>query len=639
MRRAGRLRDLPARSLLLLGWLVVILLVDPRGDFPLNDDWAYAWSARHLATTGELRILDWAAPSLVSHLAWGAALVRLLGPSYTVLRLGTLAWAFVGLLALHALWRRTTDADPATPLLGTLAVGLSPWWVNLSFTYMTDVPWTVFTLCAMLALIAAPRGPAARPGLLLLAGTLLGLAALCRQFAVILAPAFVLLIAFDARHAARAAGSRWWRTAAWRSLLFLVPLLLLYGAFSSWYAHVHGTTQAYREALQRMRHMHPALPFLHALAVWHYVGLWTLPLVAALAGAGRLRGLVSRRQALLSAVLLVGYGVFAWCETHFGAEPALGINAHRPPTMPYLGNVVYLLGAGPPTLNDTYYQAAYFPHHPAWFGYVLSLLSTVGGIYAGGLLRRAVSPLGRLLWPSKPANAAPPPTETDIPHQRDRLRLLFLGSAALYLGWNLTTSPHLFDRYLLPVMPAALWLVADALPCSAGRSKAAFGLVLLIGLFSVGATHQYLSWNAARDRAVRALAAQGIADSEVDGGFEVNGPRHFATYFRRTGQLLAPRPTPWWVPGARYHIVFRPESRPDCRPLAGQPPSSWPYWSWPGTGPRALYILDCGAPLRARSAHSAGTSTTATSTQVTSPRIASRPNDDRIRLSAVSSDP
>ena len=44
---------------------------------PVFKDWAYAWSARHLATTGEVRILDWAAPSMVTHLAWGAALVKL----------------------------------------------------------------------------------------------------------------------------------------------------------------------------------------------------------------------------------------------------------------------------------------------------------------------------------------------------------------------------------------------------------------------------------------------------------------------------------------------------------------------------------------------------------------------------------
>jgi hypothetical protein len=445
-------------------------------------------------------------------------------------------------------------------------------------------------LCAMLALMAAPDG---RPGLLILSGTLLGLAALCRQFAIILAPAFVLLMAVDARSSARAPGSNWWLVATRRSLLFLAPLLLLYGTFSYWYNHIHGPTVAYRDTWQRMQEMHPGLPLLHALAVWHYVGFWTLPLVAALAGAGRLRGLVTRRQALISAFLLIGYGIFVWCETHFGTKPALGVNAHRPPTMPYLGNVVYLLGAGPPTLNDAYYEAAYFPHHPAWFGYVLSLLSTVGGVYAGALLRRTISQLRRLVHPPTPHGDAAPPAEAGALDQRDRLRLLFLASAVLYLGWNLMTSRFIFDRYLMPIMPAALWLAADALPCPAGRSRAAWGLVLVVALFSVGATHQYLSWNAARDRAARALAARGIADDEVDGGFEINGARHFEAHFRRTGELFAPSPTPWWTPHARYHILFRPESRLDCRPLSDPP--SWPYWSWPGTGARALYVLDCGA--------------------------------------------
>ena len=31
-----------------------LLVAAQGGDFPLNDDWSYAWSARHLLETGEL---------------------------------------------------------------------------------------------------------------------------------------------------------------------------------------------------------------------------------------------------------------------------------------------------------------------------------------------------------------------------------------------------------------------------------------------------------------------------------------------------------------------------------------------------------------------------------------------------------
>ena len=47
--------------LLGLIWICMILLANPIGDFPLNDDWAYAYSVQHLLQHGELRFSDWTA--------------------------------------------------------------------------------------------------------------------------------------------------------------------------------------------------------------------------------------------------------------------------------------------------------------------------------------------------------------------------------------------------------------------------------------------------------------------------------------------------------------------------------------------------------------------------------------------------
>src|SRR5688572_21445968 len=68
--------DLQCLGVLVAVWALVIALVGLGGDYPLNDDWVYAWSVRRLVTTGRLEILDWAAPSLIGHVWWGAALMR-----------------------------------------------------------------------------------------------------------------------------------------------------------------------------------------------------------------------------------------------------------------------------------------------------------------------------------------------------------------------------------------------------------------------------------------------------------------------------------------------------------------------------------------------------------------------------------
>ena len=53
-------------------WILTALLVNPLGDFPLNDDWAYAWSVRQLLERGEFLISDWAAANLLTQVMWGA---------------------------------------------------------------------------------------------------------------------------------------------------------------------------------------------------------------------------------------------------------------------------------------------------------------------------------------------------------------------------------------------------------------------------------------------------------------------------------------------------------------------------------------------------------------------------------------
>jgi hypothetical protein len=552
----------------------VIALCGPGGDFALDDDWAYAWSARHLAATGELRILDWAAPSLATHVAWGAALVRLVGPSHVVLRAGTLGWALGGLLVLYAIGRRSAFSTGQSLALA-LSVGLSPWYVNLSFTYMTEVPWLVLMLGAA-AVALGPDGTRARSGLL--AGVLLALAALSRQFAVVALPPFALLAALDAR---AAGGPGWRRRALGRAALLVGPTLVFGSAFALWYARVHGPTLAFRSMPRGFAG--GELSVGNALAIGHYLGFFALPWVLALVAARR-PGAGAGRAALATAALALGaFAVVAWQRTH--AEGA-GLSDWLCPTFPYLTNVVWLLGAGPPTLYETYVGRSPLPHHPAYLGFALSALTTVAGAHAVVWLGRALARIAGSLG----AAASPGP--------RDRARLLLVGTAALYLVVQAATSRFLFDRYVFVAMPAAVWLALDALPAPLGTARVALAAIALVALFSVGATREYLAWNGARDRAVRDLEARGVPASDIDGGFEVNGARLFAAWFRRTGTLNGEGRNVWWAGDARHRLAFRADAIPGCREE-----SAWPYWSWPGAGPRAIHVLDCGSMAGAIAPH------------------------------------
>jgi hypothetical protein len=90
----------------------------------------------------------------------------------------------------------------------------------------------------------------------------------------------------------------------------------------------------------------------------------------------------------------------------------------------------------------------------------------------------------------------------------------------------------IFDRYLIVLMPGALYLAtnpgAEGVPERASRCctpARALGLVVLavLGLFSVGLLHDWLSWNSARWAVGQRALEQGLAASDIEGGFEWNG--------------------------------------------------------------------------------------------------------------------
>jgi hypothetical protein len=184
------------------------------------------------------------------------------------------------------------------------------------------------------------------------------------------------------------------------------------------------------------------------------------------------------------------------------------------------------------------------------------MASTLGVVVGAGLLAGTLS-RARATW----AEAAHPPVARGG-SRRELLRLLLVFFAGTYVLWHLATATFIFDRYLLPLLPAVVLLGLDVAPSDLVRSPVLIACLVVSGLFSVAGTREYLSWNDARDRAVRALLARGVPDTDVDGGFEVDGPRHFEAYLQRTGKLHAD--SYFWLTNTRYRISFWPTLTPDC---------------------------------------------------------------------------
>jgi hypothetical protein len=578
-----RRADVIAVLVLVFANVVTIAVTGLGGEYALNDDWAYAWSAKHLAETGDMRILDWAAPSLVSHIAWGALVTKVFGFSFVLLRSGTLCFSFAAQLLVFALGRRS-GLDPRRALVGALFIAVSPWWSSVAFTFMSDVPWLAVMLGAMLC-VARP-GTALRPWLV--AGLLLGVGALCRQFSLVTVPAFLLLLLRDVWSEQR--GVQLVRRALPRALALVVPVVVLFTSWHLWYTRVHGPTEANLKSVTRIWKITAADRLFKTFAVLHYLGFWLVPLVLAAAwwflrARKREEGRTTLRLWHVVASFTVAVLFVAWApRMSHHVMPAAGTHGY----FPYLGNLVFLIGVGPPTLTDAYNGREPPLHVIPHLAGVLTVLSTIGTTGVGIWLARACA----LAWRDLRHQLRVPTASPVVDDNRARVRLLLLGFAGAYLLFQIATAPVLFDRYLLPVLPIAALLALDAVPAQVARSPLLFAGLAAFWLFAMAGTREYLAWNGARAAAVKALIEGGVDFEDIDAGFEVNAARCFTA---RTKTCPIFKTT--WAEGAHYrlgfHDVLKPADRAPCTRIGEQP-----FWSFEGD--QAIRTFRCEPrPLKA----------------------------------------
>ena len=114
-------RDVAAILLTCVVWTLLAFVIDPRGDFPLIDDWAHGLPVRALLERGEIRLTDWTTATLIAQAGWGALFCLPTGFSFTALRISTLVAGLIGLIAMYGLMRQL-GARRAVALFATWMV-------------------------------------------------------------------------------------------------------------------------------------------------------------------------------------------------------------------------------------------------------------------------------------------------------------------------------------------------------------------------------------------------------------------------------------------------------------------------------------------------------------------------------------
>jgi len=105
----------------------------------IDDDWSYIRSALHVAQTGQIAYYGWSSPILGWQLYLGALFIKLFGFSFSVARVSVLLVAGVTVYLLHRILVRCGIGETYATV-GTLTFAISPLFLPLAFSFMTDVP-------------------------------------------------------------------------------------------------------------------------------------------------------------------------------------------------------------------------------------------------------------------------------------------------------------------------------------------------------------------------------------------------------------------------------------------------------------------------------------------------------------------
>lgn len=555
--------------LIIIGiYAISIVLVDPRGEFPLNDDWSYTRSAFFLGTQNRLHVDEWSAMSLIGQAIYGGVLVKIFKPGFLLLRFSTLVLSCGTALLLWALLRRI-EVPPGLAWIAVLSWIFNPLQFCLAFTFMTEIPFLFFVMLGLFLYVLYLRSE--RLWLLAAWSAVLGYGFLIRQTSLLFAGPLLVTVLSE-RH-------KILREKLGRTSLAAAVLVPFAAGYYGWLLSHGGATPAARRKFELLRHLTAEQFVGNALGTLFYLSFLLLPLLIAL-----IPFLYRLSRGFKSWVRLTGLAAWAgvavfglwWFHANYSQAWYLPFKAFHA-QMPILLNVLYDSGLGPVTLDPTYYRSpATSVHLQIW--YLVTVAVALGVVILGNLCTLGVFKL----WSANRARSWRP-------------LLLAAGLAVLCVAAFEIVFSHLqegglFDRHLLiTALPLTVLLglmhseLENAKPRERSTPCAPFTIIVLLvsAWFSITATHDYLAWNRVRWDLGESLLQQKVDPLTLSAGFEFNAWHNYDTFRARgnVGKIYY-----WWYDKRDYLIAMSPE--PGYRILRKKE-----YFSWLHRIPVALYAL------------------------------------------------
>lgn len=564
-----------------LAVLVCELISRPCANMGISDDRPYILIAQKLAATGHIVFNGWSAAMLIWQLYLGAAFIKLFGFSFTTVRMSTLVVA----VALAFFLQRTlvrAGINERNATIGTLALVLSPLYLMLSVTFMSDVHGLFAIVLCLYGCLRALQSSTARAtiGWLCFAVATNALCGTSRQLAwlgvLVIVPSTLWLLRAQRRVLLTGAA------ATLAGVLFIMGGLL-------WLKHQPYTTPEQFQ-ISNVPVAHLVNLFIHFFLD---VPFLLLPLMVLFLPEVRKSSL--RVISIVCAVIL-GYLLLAIYFSHPGGWL-------RHVLEPTLGDWVTVYGGYRPFLKGT---PPIFLHTgmrifltAVAFGCLLGLLASL--IHSRGIASaKNSSPVAS--WKEVSVLLAP-----------------FTIAYALLLIYRAVTianagTPMILDRYALGLLVVAVILLVRYYQ-ERIQLQLPIASVLLVGImaiYGVVVTHNMFELYRARVSIAAELRAANVPDTSVDNGWEYNIDVELqqAQYINNRGIVL---PAHAYVPTQPlpsgpcslslydytphihpiYGISFDPNACYGPTPFAPVH-----YSRWPGLTPGTLYVVNYTAPSK-----------------------------------------
>ena len=460
-------------------FLAAIVFFDLGPPLAYNDDWGFAWSARHFAS-GHFSMYPADSALALPQVAF-AALVTAGHTDQRILRLTLVPFVVLAGFCSHRL-ASMLGAGRFWSAVAAVALVASPVYASDATTFMTDIPYVALVLGAALAGAVWLRDGR-------LSWLCVLLAVLCplqRQTGALLAPALTVAVLWVRGRRLRRADTIALAT-LWIGVILAIWLPAAIG--------MAPPTQGQRLGQLAGR------PFYIVLAALLFIppmlGMAVLPFAAGLLDRAPTGSRDWRGPLFL--------GLLAW-------EAAMYFLVGMPL---FPGNLLQAHGLGAPSMVGAYLKPSPYPD-------ALYALYGVLYIVAGAIV---------LAWRHRDWRA----------HVRNPIVALLACMAAAQVGSLLVYNYVAFDRYYLPLGALIVPFMA-VLASRTARPRPAAAIAissLLVGLLMYAAGQQdYQAWIDARDQAARMAFAQFPPD-RVDAGYEANAVYVEIPTYERTGRILS----------------------------------------------------------------------------------------------------